>query len=51
MNKLILRLDDLDVDSFDTSRIPEGEGTVAAHEYTDDRCCMMSCDGAHTCLC
>lgn len=51
MNKLTLRLDELEVESFDTSRVPEEEGTVVAHEYTEDRSCLMSCNGDHTCLC
>ena len=60
MNKLQLNLDELAVESFATdTKATAPRGTVVGHYGTThsqagetcDRCCLMSCNGAHTCLC
>ena len=62
MNKLKLRMDDLHVDSFDTTAAQAPAGTVFGEQctcYTNCTCpgcptcdasCNGTCDGAATCL-
>ena len=53
MKKMTLDLDQLSVDSFDTSAPPEKRGTVFGEEYTPFTHCTCpghpSCDGYDTC--
>ena len=54
MKKLTLKLDDLRIDSFDTTAAPRAKGTVFGEQctcYTDCTCpgcptCDASCDGS-----
>ncbi len=44
MKKLSLDLDQLTVESFDTSTTERPAGTVRAHGYTDTTCRQLLCD-------
>jgi len=43
MKKLALKLDDLEVTSFETSRTATERGTVAAHGPTNGNTCPQTC--------
>ncbi|HWK89333.1 MAG TPA: hypothetical protein VNP72_05035 [Longimicrobium sp.] len=44
MRKLRLRLDELEIASFDTTEAPEGAGTVVGQEaWTEDPTCQYTC--------
>jgi hypothetical protein len=47
MKKLRLELDELTVESFDTSAVDRGEGTVRGHDNLETR---LSCRGDNSCL-
>jgi hypothetical protein len=47
MKKLTLDLDQMDVESFSTEDIGQGEGTVLAH--ISDRCTGPNCDSGPNC--
>ena len=50
MRKLSLNLDDLQVDTFDTSVRPKGKGTVFGEQCTCwTRCGQNTCPGCPTC--
>ncbi len=47
MKKLKLAIDELAVESFDTSAVDRGEGTVRGHDNHETR---LSCRGDNSCL-
>jgi hypothetical protein len=50
MRKLLLKLDDLQVDTFDTTVRPRGKGTVFGEQCTCwTRCGQNTCPGCPTC--
>lgn len=54
MKKLVLKLDDLRVDTFTTAGAPAGRGTVAAHYGTTHtqagETCDVTCGDQDTCF-
>ena len=50
MKKLSLRLDSLNVETFEPARLPQGRGTVQAHLSSADRWqCDAACMSAQYC--
>jgi hypothetical protein len=43
MNKLKLDLETLEVETFETARTPEIDGTVFGNDATNQRSCVLSC--------